>query len=50
MLYEVITVGDDTIRGSGTDYASLGWSQFLNYTDIQVDGEALNAGAFSYGS
>lgn len=43
-------VGDDTIRGSGTDYATLGWSRFLNFTDLQIDGESLNAGAFSYGT
>jgi hypothetical protein len=42
-------VGDHTIRGSGTDYHTLGWSQFVNFTDIQIDGEALNAGAVSYG-
>ena len=43
-------VGDHTIRGSGTDYHTLGWSQFVNFTDIQIDGEALNAGAVSYGA
>jgi hypothetical protein len=43
-------IGDDTVRGSGTDYATLGWSKFVNFTDIQIDGEALNAGAFSYGT
>ncbi|MCX6076210.1 MAG: OprD family outer membrane porin [Campylobacterales bacterium] len=42
-------VGDDTIIGSGTSYSSLGWSKFINFTDIQIDGEALNAGAISYG-
>ena len=42
-------VGDDTIIGSGTSYSSLGWSKFINFTDIQIDGEALNAGAESYG-
>jgi hypothetical protein len=42
-------VGDHTIRGSGTDYHTIGWSQFVNFTDIQIDGEALNAGALSYG-
>jgi len=42
-------VGDYTIRGSGTDYHTIGWSQFVNFTDIQIDGEALNAGAVSYG-
>lgn len=43
-------VGDDTIRGSGNEYANMGWSSFINYTDIQIDGEALNAGALSYGT
>jgi len=43
-------VGKDTIRGSGTDYRDLGFSKFVNFTDIQIDGEALNAGAFSYGA
>lgn len=43
-------VGNDTIRGSGTDYADLGWSKFINFTDIQIDGESLNAGAFSCGT
>ena len=42
-------VGDDTIIGSGTSYSALGWSKFINFTDIQIDGEALNAGAESYG-
>ncbi len=42
-------VGDDTIIGSGTSYSALGWSKFINFTDIQIDGEALNAGAVSYG-
>ncbi len=42
-------VGDDTIIGSGTSYSTLGWSKFINFTDIQIDGEALNAGAESYG-
>jgi hypothetical protein len=42
-------VGNHTIRGSGTDYHTIGWSQFVNFTDIQIDGEALNAGAVSYG-
>ncbi|WP_455757570.1 OprD family outer membrane porin [Sulfurimonas sp.] len=42
-------VGDDTIIGSGTSYSSLGHSSFINFTDIQIDGEALNAGAISYG-
>lgn len=42
-------VGDDTIVGSGTYYSKLGWNSFINFTDIQIDGEALNAGAESYG-
>ena len=42
-------VGDYTIEGSGTDYSAMGWSKFINFTDIQIDGEALNAGALSYG-
>jgi imipenem/basic amino acid-specific outer membrane pore len=42
-------VGDDTIVGSGTYYSDLGLNNFINYTDIQIDGEALNAGAKSYG-
>jgi hypothetical protein len=46
-MYDMI--GNYTIRGSGTDYHTIGWSQFINFTDIQIDGEALNAGAVSYG-
>jgi len=46
-MYDI--VGDDTIVGSGTSYSTLGWSKFINFTDIQIDGEALNAGAESYG-
>ncbi|MDY0117730.1 MAG: porin, partial [Sulfurimonadaceae bacterium] len=30
-------------------YANLGLSSFINYTDLQIDGEALNAKALSYG-
>jgi len=43
-------VGDHTIEGSGTDYSAMGFSKFINFTDIQIDGEALNAGAVSYGA
>lgn len=43
-------IGRDTIRGSGTDYANFGYSGYVNYTDIQIDGEALNAKALSYGA
>jgi len=43
-------IGNDTIRGSGTDYNNYGFSKFVNFTDIQIDGEALNAGAVSYGT
>ncbi|MDY0117852.1 MAG: OprD family outer membrane porin, partial [Sulfurimonadaceae bacterium] len=42
-------VGNDTIRATGADYANLGLSSFINYTDLQIDGEALNAKALSYG-
>jgi len=42
-------VGDYTIKGSGTSYSKMGYSKFVNFTDIQIDGEALNAGAESYG-
>jgi len=48
LLYDL--VGDHTIRASGTDYSNMGYSKFVNYTDIQIDGEALNAGAESYGA
>ena len=48
LLYDV--VGNHTIRGSGTDYSTMGYSKFVNFTDIQIDGEALNAGAVSYGA
>ena len=48
MMYD--KVGNSTIRGSGTDYSTMGYSKFVNFTDIQIDGEALNAGASSYGA
>jgi len=48
LLYDV--VGNYTIKGSGTDYSTMGYSKFINFTDIQIDGEALNAGAESYGA
>lgn len=43
-------VGNDTIHGSGDDYTDMGWSKFITFTDIQIGGETLNAGALSYGA
>lgn len=42
-------VGDETLLGTGNDYSKMGWSSFITYTDIQVDGESENAGAFAFG-
>jgi hypothetical protein len=44
LLYDI--VGNHAIKGSGTDYSTMGYSTFVNFTYA----EGLNAGAESYGA
>ena len=41
-------IGDQTLLGTGNRYEMMGWSSFLTYTDLQIDGESENSGAIAY--
>lgn len=43
-------IGDQTLLGTGGRYEKIGWSAFITYTDLQIDGESENAGAKAYGT
>jgi hypothetical protein len=47
-LYTLI--GDQSLLGTGGRYEKMGWSAFITYTDLQIDGESENAGAKAYGT
>lgn len=42
-------IGDQSLLGTGGRYEKMGWSAFITYTDLQIDGESENAGAEAYG-
>ena len=42
-------IGDGNLLGTGNGYSKLGWSKFLPFTDIQIDGETENNGAEAMG-
>jgi|GEM_PF-1281647 len=41
-------IGSQALLGTGSHYEMMGWSSFLTYTDLQIDGESENAGAIAY--
>jgi hypothetical protein len=45
----VTQIGDQTLLGSGNSYNQMGWSSFITFSDLQIDGESENAGALAYG-
>jgi imipenem/basic amino acid-specific outer membrane pore len=47
-LYTLI--GDQSLLGTGGRYEKMGWSAFITYTDLQIDGESENASAEAYGT
>ena len=42
-------IGDQSLLGTGGRYEKMGWSGFITYTDLQIDGESENAHAQAYG-
>jgi imipenem/basic amino acid-specific outer membrane pore len=45
----VTQIGNQTLLGSGNNYNQMGWSSFITFSDLQIDGESENAGALAYG-
>lgn len=43
-------IGNQTLQGTGGRTEKMGWGKFVTFTDLQIDGEGINADAKAYGA